>query len=141
MKLKINIKVEIDVVYLKVRVGVRYWKTATIDGIEDVEGDLIPCREGDDWCPIIEIESGKIINWDQGKTADIHYKVCDDGDYYLLNQDQNVELEKNGYVLDCLSIDDNGYGDYIILKVDENGLIENWNFSQNDIESDFINEY
>ena len=140
MKVKINKKVEIEVAYLKVRAGVRYWEDATVNGIEDSDGYLIPCREGDNWCPIIEVETGKIINWKQGVTADIHYKVCDDGDYYLLNKDQNLELEKDGYVLDCLSIDDNGYGDYIILKVDENGFINNWKFNQNDIESDFINE-
>jgi hypothetical protein len=29
-------------------------------------------------------------------------------------------------VLDCLAINDRGYGDYIIMTIDENGKIKNW---------------
>lgn len=134
MKTKIKKEVEVDVKFLKVRAGVRYWEDASVDGVEDENGDLIPCRTDDDWCPVIDVETGIIINWEQGKKADIHYKICDDGDYYLLDENNDVLVEKDGYVPDCLAIDDSGYGDYIILKVDENGLINNWNFSNSDVE-------
>ena len=30
------------------------------------------------WQPLIDIEIGKIVNWSQGTTARVHYKVCDD---------------------------------------------------------------
>jgi hypothetical protein len=136
MKFKIKKEVEVDVKTLKVRAGVRYYEDATINGVEDTEGDLTPCKEGENWCPIIEIETGIIKNWEQGKTADVHFKVCDDGNYYLLDKNEEVVLEKDGYVPDCLAINSNGYGDYIIMKIDENGIIEDWKF---DID-DFIEE-
>jgi len=139
MKVKIKKDVEVDIKTLHIRAGVRYWEDAKVNGVEDEEGKLIPCRidDQDDWFPVIEIETGKIRNWKQGVTADIHYKICDDGDYYLIGEDETAhEIHKNGYVPSCLSINDNGYGDYIIMKVDENGMIEDWKF---DIE-DFIEE-
>jgi hypothetical protein len=136
MKLKIKKEVEVDVKTLHVRAGVRYWEDATVNGVEDEQGDLIPCRDGDDWKPIINIETGQIINWEQDKTADIHYKICDNGDYYLKDEKEEEVLHSEGYVPNLLSIDDQGYGDYIIIKVDENGFIKNWKF---DI-SDFIKD-
>lgn len=30
---------------LKVEAGVRYWEDATVNGIEDVDGALIPCKK------------------------------------------------------------------------------------------------
>lgn len=128
MKFKVKKVVEVEIKTLKIRAGVRYWEDATVNGVEDEKGDLIPCRIQDDWFPEIHIETGKIINWIPGVTANIHYKVCDDGDYYLLDENDEQVLHKSGYVPDCLSIDDNGYGDYIIIKVDENGMINNWKF-------------
>jgi len=138
MKFKIKKEVEVEIKTLHIRAGVRYWEDATVNGIEDEEGTLIPCRvaDEDDWFPVIDIESGKITNWKQGITADIHYKLCDDGNYYLLDENNEQVLHKNGYVPDCLAIEDSGYGDYIIIKVDENGLINNWKFNI----SDFIDD-
>lgn len=128
MKLKIKKEVEVDVKTLHVRAGVRYWEDATINGIEDEQGNLIPCRDNDDWKPIINIETGQITNWEQGKTADIHYKVCDDGDYYLKDEKDEEVIHSEGYVPEILCPEENGYGDYIIMKVDENGFIKNWKF-------------
>ena len=65
----------------------------------------------------------------KGKEANIHYKVCDAGEYWL--QDENGEKivkAKGYYVPDFLAIDDSGYGDYIIMKVDKEGKINNWRF-------------
>jgi hypothetical protein len=132
MKVTLKKEVEVEVKKLKVRAGARYWEDATVNGVEDTEGNLIPCREGDDFCPIIDLETGVILNWEQGKTADIHYKVCDDGDYYVLDVNDEVVLHKEGYVIDSLAIEDEGYGDYIIIKVDENGFINNWKFDVSD---------
>jgi hypothetical protein len=53
--------------------------------------------------------------------------VCDDGSYYLKDADHNTVLSiTENYVPDILCIDDKGYGDYIIMNVDENGQIEHW---------------
>jgi hypothetical protein len=136
MKLKIKKEVEVDVKTLHVRAGVRYWEDATVNGVEDVQGDLIPCRDVDNWKPIINIETGQITNWEQGKTADIHYKICDDGDYYLKDDKDEEVIRQEGYVPKTLCPEKNGYGDYIIMRVDENGFIKNWKFDV----SNFIEE-
>lgn len=126
MKLTIKVKKDVDIQTLWVKAGVRYWEDATVNDVEDENGDLIPCREGDYWCPIINIDNGIITNWTQGVTANIHYKVCDDGTYKLKDSDCNTVVIREDYVPKILCIDDNGYGDYIIMKIDENGQILNW---------------
>lgn len=118
---------------LIVSAGVRYWEDARINGTEDEQGTLVPMRKGDRWCPIIELASGRVLDWPLGVTADLHYKVCDDGEYWLAD-DNNAKLAKYGtdptdtsYVPnDILCIGDNGYGDYIILTVGADGLIVGW---------------
>lgn len=127
MKVELKIKKEFEVKYLQVEAGVRYWEDATVNGVEDEQGDLIPCRVGDYWKPLIEIETGKIINWVNRTTADIHYKVCDDGTYVILDEDKMIIKEIDGYVPRIMCPEEPGYGDYVIMKVDEDGLIANWN--------------
>ena len=100
-----------------------------MDGVEDEQGDLIPCREGDIWKPIINVDSGKILNWTQGVTAEVHYKVCDQCSWELLDESGNViKSVKDEYVPDTLCPKEEGYGDYIIMDVDANGMIANWKF-------------
>lgn len=71
------------------------------------------------------METGIITNWEQGKTAEIHYKVCDDGEYWLRDENgDNIVKAKGHYVPAFLG----DMGDYIVFKVDENGLIQNWSF-------------
>src|SRR5688572_3230134 len=125
MKAKIMVEKEVEIKTLSVRAGVRYWEDAKIDGVEDEAGDLIPCRDEDYWCPEIDIDKGVITNW-KGCKAEIHYKVCDDGTYTLKDAEGNVIKEIEGYVPDIMCPEDNGYGDYIIMKVDEAGKIANW---------------
>jgi hypothetical protein len=122
--------VEYDAKYLVVEAEPRYWEDATVDGKDDELGTKIPCREGEAWCPVIDVDTGQIVNWTQGITASVHYKVCDAGVYELQTSDKPRKLivRKDGYVPRCLSPGDNGYGDYIIMNIDENGIIENWKF-------------
>jgi hypothetical protein len=137
MKTKIKIEKEVDIKLLKVVAGVRYWEDSQVNGEDDdEEGSNIPCKNGDSWCPEIDIETGKILNWKQGVKAHIHYKVCDDGIYVLLDDKGDVVHTKEGYVPECMYPLENGYGDYIIMIIDENGVIEDWEF---DYES-FIEE-
>lgn len=137
MKIELNIKKEFEVRHLLVEAEVRYWEDAHVNGVEDVEGDLIPCREGDLWKPIIDIETGIITNWEQGKSANIHYKVCDAGEYWLLDEDGNKLVKSKGYyVPDLLAIEDDGFGDYIILKVNESGQINKWKFKLDEFVND-----
>lgn len=114
--------------YLEVSAEVRYWEDATVNGIEDESGALIPLRNGKNWCPVIRLSDGLVLDWPQGTTADIHYKVCDAGEYWLQNAERaRIAKWKGSYVPnDFLCHGDNGYGDYIIFKVGFDGLIEKW---------------
>ena len=125
MKAKFTVTKEFDVEYLFVEAGVRYWEDGVINGVEDKDGN-IPCRDGDCWKPLININTGKIINWTQGVRANIHYKVCDNGTYKLL--DANMELIKKirDYVPKMLSPKEEGWGDYIIMDIDADGQIKDW---------------
>jgi hypothetical protein len=118
---------ENDIKYLMVSAGVRHWEDAMVDGIEDTYGKLIPCRKGDYWCPIIDIETGIITNWKKGVVARVHYKVCDDGDYLITNSSNETILQSiNNYVPKILDLTLESYGDYIILEIDGEGKIKNW---------------
>lgn len=111
--------------YLRASCGVRYWEDADVNGVEDPDG-AIPCRNGDYWVPLIELTTGRILAWPAGTVADIHYKVCDDGEYELLAADLAPILKIDGYVPSIMCPEGGGYGDYVIMKVDGAGLIENW---------------
>lgn len=114
--------------YLEVCAEVRYWDDATVNGAEDTDGALIPCREGRYWTPVIRLADGLVMDWPQGTTADIHYKVCDAGEYWLLDDERERVAKWAGFYVpnDFLCHGDNGYGDYIILKIDGEGRIEKW---------------
>lgn len=117
-----------NAVYLEVRAGVRYWEDADVDGQEDKLGTLIPMRKDDDWRPVVRLEDGKIIDWPKGTTASIHYKVCDDGDYWLLDENKNRIAKWVGFYVpdEFLCHGDKGYGDYIIFDVLEDGHIKDY---------------
>lgn len=114
--------------HLILEAGVRYWEDATVNGKEDSDGTLIPFRRKDDWCPVIELGTGKIADWPQGTTAEIHYKVCDDGAYWLADPSGKKLAKWKGYYVpnDLLCVGDNGYGDYIIFNVTADGSIIGW---------------
>jgi hypothetical protein len=138
MKITVMKPQEVDIKTLEVKAGIRYWEDVSIDGVSDEEGTLTPCRVGDYWCPLIDVDSGVITNWEQGKTANIHAKVCDNGSYYLKDEKGNVVLSiEEDYVPRMLCPKENGYGDYIIMNVGEDGKIDGFKFSpQGFIEED-----
>ena len=136
--MKIKIQKEINLKTLAVHAYIRYWQDAEVNGTEDEQGSLIPCRAGNNWNPIIDIDAGIITNWKRGTTAKIHYKVCDCCAWELIDEDGNTIFSKDeDYVPPTLSPAQNGYGDYIIMYVNENGKIEDWNFNLNDF---YLNE-
>lgn len=134
MTIKIKVEKEVNVKTLHVKAGVRYWGDSTVNGQEDTEeGDNIPCKDGDYWKPIIDLETGQILNWKQGTTANLHYKVCDNGCYYIIDEAGNTVLfYEYDYVPDMLCPKEEGYGDYIIMDIDENGFIKDWKSNLSD---------
>ena len=141
MKLEFKVIQEVEVNRLQVDAGVRYWQDAMVNGVEDSEGDLIPCRDGDRWMPIIDIDSGVIVNWNKGTTAEVHYKVCGDGEYWLTNEDgKHIAFCGDGYVPRFLAPKGQGFGDYIILNIDAEGQIKNWKFDPEEMNIDYEDE-
>lgn len=144
MKITINKPIDFDARFLKVDAGVRYWEDAEVNGKSDTDCEEtdcspnIPCAEHVDkgrilcgnnyrWRPLIDIETGQIVNWQQGVIANVHYKVCDDFTCFILDSNKEVVYEYDGYVPKVMCPEEDGYGDYIIMNIDENGFIQKWN--------------
>ena len=127
MKIAVIEKKNVDVKFIKISAKVRYWDDAEIDGIVSEVGADVPFKTDDLWQPVIDIDTGIIVDWPIGTTASFHFKVCDAGNYYLLDKDKReVASRLNNYVPDGLCHGDSGFGDYIIFKVDETGQIINY---------------
>lgn len=111
--------------HIEVEAEVRYWEDASVNGVEDTDGTLIPGRAGDLWKIQIDLLDGIVVDWPAGIEADIHYKVCDQGEYWLTDvSGKRLAKWKGHYVPgDFLCHGDNGYGDYIIMSVAVGGGI------------------
>lgn len=151
MKATIKIKKEVDVRYLKVDANVLYWEDSDIDETPDVDlyeckGNGIPrmpfavkVKEKPEsnlysdhwrWQPTIDVERGCIVDWPRGTTAHVHYKVCDEGIYHLLDAQKNIIVSVESYVPDCIG----EYGDCIVMNIDEDGNIDGFNFTADDVD-------
>jgi len=126
MKVTATIQHDFDVAMIRVSAKVRYWEDSVVNGDEDTDGTLIPFRRGDLWEPVIDLETGRVMGWPEGTRAEVSYKVCDEGTYHLIDQNGAVVATREGYVPDMLAVGDHGYGDYIILTIRADGLIDGW---------------
>ena len=122
--------------FLRAEANVRYWEDAEVNGQVDEDGSLIPLRSGDCWCPTIDLDSGTIPDWPDGVTASIHYKVCDEGTYTLINEAGDEVRRIEGYVPAIMSPGGSGYGDYIIMQIDGAGKIANWRVTLDEFQED-----
>lgn len=128
MKVKVKIEKEMNAKYLWLSAGVRYWEDGTVNEIEDINGNLTPCRKGDNWCPHIDIDTGTIFNWSKGVEAEIHFKVCDQCSFTITDEEnETVFIQKDNYVPKILCPKDRGFGDYIIMDITSDGVINKWN--------------
>ncbi len=115
--MKLKVKKEVEAVWLKLEVAVRY-------DDEDIPYDF-PFRNGNSWAVTIEIDKGRIMSWPKGYKYDLHMKVCDQGNYYLLDDnDEELASIEDDYVPNDLI--PGSYGDYIELNINEDGYITNW---------------
>lgn len=107
---------EVDIQSIEVILPVRY-------GDEDIPYDA-PMRRGDMWQASIDIDTGVIYHWPQGKTLDMFMKVVDGGSYILRDGNDTIIAERNDYVPH--GIIPGEYGDYVDFKIDATGRITNW---------------
>lgn len=157
-----KILVEKDVILKKIKVsaGVRYWNDCQYsedggktwvkaeDDTEEISNEFkahipfvykedIGYGLGDYWHFTIDIDTGQIKDWPKGYCIQTNFKVCDDGLYQILDQNWEVVWDsiKSGdyYVPGFLDLEDDGYGDYIFIDVDENGYIHNWDLAKDRI--------
>lgn len=128
MKVSFPVMTYIEVTHIEVDAGVRYWEDSTVNGnAEDDDEPKIFGAEGDRWKVRINLDEGKIEDWPEGMTAEIHYKVCDDGIYWLTDGFGTRLLKREDYVPnDFLCHSENGFGDYIIMDVSEEGYIQGY---------------
>lgn len=128
----------LEVKFIMVEANIRNWKDGVINGDNDEDGSQTPFREGDIWCPVINVDTGIILDWPEGMVASFHYKVCDSGVYHLLDNKMIVVASiLDNYVPSGLCHGDTGFGDYIIFDVDKTGKIVNY---QADIDCDDWND-
>lgn len=116
---------EVDLSRINLKSNTRYWEDFEIDGERSEDGSNVPFRDGSFWTPVIDIDGGRILGWPDGMTAKTHSKVCDECSFEIIDGNGNVVFrQENDYVPSFLSPTESGYGDYIILEIDQKGLIK-----------------
>lgn len=146
----------VNLKYAQCELRIHNWEDFTVNGKEDNndnhETPFAKDKKSKDkkyWCPLIDIDEGKIVGWPQGVTLDVCAKTCDENIIYFFDENKNAiewfdEEEKevlscyDGYVPEFLDSSGEGYGDYVELTVDEDGYIKN--FDKEDIYQIFNKE-
>lgn len=142
---EITKKVKVNIKYLIADLGVRYFEDCQINGAmsDDNINPQVPCvitNNGDygfvskRWRIKIDIDEGRILNWNGKTEAVTYYKVCDDGHYEVYDSDNNLINVFNGYVPDILGQDDKSFGDYVCLTINKDGYIKNWTVTKEQLE-------
>lgn len=124
MKIKKVEEIDFEPVYLAVYAEPSYWEDATVNGVEDIDGTLIPLRSGDKWAITIDLPQGKIRHWPHGTTAYVHYRVGKFGAYFLRDRNGREAKYKSDYVPDeFLCQGQSGYRNHIVMDIDADGQI------------------
>ena len=108
--------------FLKVVCEPRYWEDGMINGEVDEFGNLVPFKKDDTWEILIDLQSGMIKDWPAGTIANIHYKVCDAGEYFWYDGNMELLHHQSGYVPSIIG----EHGDYMVLDIEADGHIKNW---------------
>ena len=133
---------EFDLAVADCRIYPRRWETSQINGMEDnYANPKMPCIETTEngvpfWRPIINLDNGQIVNWRQGTTASIHYKSVDGNYIDIIDRNTNTIKEYEGYVPQFLCPKEDGWGDYVIMDIDEDGFIQDFDNNLDDIFND-----
>ena len=91
------------------------------------------------WSGIINLKTHKLLNWKpEYGSLYLQAKVCDSGTYFLLDKDKKTICKIADNVPNGLIPEVDDCGDYIRLRINEDGTIENW-FEEPDF-SDFMED-
>lgn len=116
MKLTLLVAKEVAFDAVRLRAELRYPEEDCPDGMFGLTGDVLDV--------VIDLEPvAKIRGW-KGPSIDLHTKVCDCCSVWLLDGDTVVATRENDYVPGFMPGEH--YGDYVILDIDSNGVIANW---------------
>ena len=95
--------------------------------------DNFPCRkEIDDtidsfWEITVNLKSHQVLEWEKDFGGlNLSAKVTDNGIYTLLDKDKNDIWCIKGYAPNSFIPEKDGFGDYINLYINEDGIVENW---------------
>lgn len=139
MKIKFERKVTIEKNISFVKISARlYPDDYNVIKDKEILERLLPLMDGEydecsnnDWNILIDAETGQIMNWEKGISADIHAKVCDRGKYSLITDGGSEILKLEGYVPSSLDFH-HGFGDYLEFDINKDGVIKEWkNFDIN----------
>ena len=140
MKIKIIKEVEVEACLIDVDAHVRYPEDISFEHKNgfwyecNADNPECPCIEDHQWRPIININTGKIINWDAPIKCHVFAKVCDEFKCKIKGLNGEDIITYEGYVPSFMAIEDSGYGDYIDMIVEEDGTIKDWYFCQDHID-------
>ena len=159
MKIKQPVTViqEFDVKYFCAKVHPRYFEDSTLNGVEDISYDeqqegakpRMPMFVEDPkskhpedkyvWELKIDLETGNILWWPEGYEARIHYKICDDGIYWLETEHGGSVHVIESYVPHILNPGDRYDSDYAIFNIDKKGhIVEYDNVDVEDLVKEFL---
>ena len=131
MKVQVErtMNVEYDIATVRLELAVRH-------GDDDMPDDF-PFRKGEMWRVDVDANTGRIKDWPKGLAHELYMKVVDCGTYTLLDPTgAQLAIIENDYVPH--GVVPGKYGDYVDLKINEDGVITNWP-KRFDIEAFFRN--
>ena len=131
MKIKVMKEVEIEVKKVVIEFCPRY-----LDEEESAfhKSKDTPMFDGNKVSITFSPETGVIFGWPDSKPVSIYEKICDEGTYILLDENNNeVAAIRENHVP---SVVPNEFGDYISLEINDMGKITN--FIPNPDFSDFF---
>ena len=157
MKINEKTTTEREVRYFCADMVPRYWEDGEVNGEGDISWDeqqtgakprmplAIPNNDSrghkDEtwkWFIKIDLDNGTVLGWPEGVEAKIYYKVCDQGVYWLEDEEGNEYHKIESYVPRFLDFSHEYDGDYAIFNINGDGKIEKWyepNILEDKIES------
>lgn len=150
MLVKINKPTMVDVKFIKFNIPVRsdafgfhFYDIETIKNNLNC-ADVVFNNEARQFSivGIVDIETGKFINWKQTThEIEIFEKVVDSGTYSMYSDNNEEIASYNGYVPSIFECNENGYGDYFNMTIQPDGTINNWGENMESKINDFLEKY